>query len=134
MIPTRLALWAVGYGLLIWLEATLIIRWTGDLIFVPGDAVWIAGTFVVTSITVFLVGWFFFASFQTPPQTRAAAALLICATGLMADAFVLSWIDVVFPDMDAAQARLFAIWLSWAYGLGLLSGLWPKKLPYVPTA
>ncbi len=134
MISTRLALWAVAYGLLIWFEATLIIRWAGDLIFVPGDPVWIAGTFAVTSAAVFVVGWFFFASFQTPPQARAAAALLICASGLLADAFVLVWLDVVFPDMDTAQARLFAIWLSWAYGLGLLSGLWPKYLPRVPRA
>jgi hypothetical protein len=134
MISTRLALWAVGYGLLIWFEATLIIRWAGDWIFVPGDTVWIAGTFAVTSVVVFLVGWFFFASFQTPPLARAAAALLICATGLMADAFVLAWIDVVFPDMDAGQERLFAVWLAWAYGLGLLSGIWPKYLPRVPAA
>lgn len=134
MISTRLTLWAVGYGLLIWFEATLIIRWVGNLIFVPGDTVWMGGVFFVTSVAVFLIGWSFFAWFRTPPPTRTAAALIICATGLIADAIVLSWLDVVFPEMNAAQARLFAIWLSWAYGLGLLSGVWPKSLPYVPSA
>jgi len=134
MISSRLALWALAYGLFIWLEATLIIRWAGDLIFVPESAFWTIGTFVVTAGVVFAVGWFFFATFQTPPPTRAAAAILICAIGLVADAFVFGGIDVVFPHMTAGQQRLFACWVPWAYGIGLISGLWPKRLARVPAA
>jgi hypothetical protein len=133
MISSRVALWALAYGLLIWFEATLIIRWAGDLIFIPESTVWTVGGLIVTAGVVFAVGWFFFTTFQTPPAARAAAAILICAIGLVADAFVFGWINDVFPQMTLGQQRLFACWVAWAYGLGLISGLWPKNLARVPA-
>ena len=133
MISQRLALWALAYGIFIWLEATLIIRFAGDLIFVPESMAWTIGGFVVTAVLAFAIGWFFFATFQTPPAARAAAAIFICAIGLIGDAFVFSWIDTVFPQMTAEQQRLFACWVAWAYGVGLISGLWPKNLMRVPA-
>ncbi|MBL8781385.1 MAG: DUF5367 family protein [Alphaproteobacteria bacterium] len=126
------AAWAIAYGLFIWLEATLIIRWAGDLVFVPESTIWTVSVFVLTAPLVYAIGWFFFATFQTPPGARAAAAVLICAAGLIADAMVVLWIDNVFPTMTEAQARLFAGWVPWAYGLGLLSGVWPSRLIRVP--
>jgi Family of unknown function (DUF5367) len=134
MISPRLALWALAYGLLIWFEATLIIRWMGDLIFIPEHKLWTIGGFVVTAALAFSIGWFFFATFQTTPGQRAASAIIICASGLIADALVFSWIDTAFPDMSGEQQRLFSVWVAWAYGVGLLSGLWPQKLTHVPQA
>ena len=134
MISRRVALWALAYGLLIWFETTLIIRWAGDLVFIPESTTWTIGSFIVTAALVFAIGWFFFTTFQTPPPTRAAAAILICAIGLVADACVFGWIDDVFPQMTAAQQRLFSVWVAWAYGFGLISGLWPAALVRVPTA
>ena len=133
MISRRLALWAFAYGLLIWFEATVIIRWLGNYVFVPGNTMWTVLVFAVTAPLVFAIGWFFFAAFKTRPLERAASALLICASGLIADAFVFVWIENVFPVMSATQARMFASWLLWAYGIGLLSGVWPGKLARVPS-
>ena len=134
MISRRAALYAVGYGLLIWFEATLTLRYLGDWVFVPGDANWTVGVFGLTPLVVYAIGWFFFVAFQTPRETRAAAAILICAVGLIADAAVIVWIDIVLPDMSQAQEHLFASWIAWAYGIGLLSGLWPRNLARVPAA
>ena len=133
MISQRLALWALAYGLFIWLEATLIIRWAGDLIFIPESTIWTIGGFIMTAVIVYGIGWFFFTTFQTSPAARAAATVLICAVGLIADAFVFVWIDAVLPYMTDAQERLFASWVAWAYGLGLLSGIWPARLIRVPA-
>ncbi|HEX5690483.1 MAG TPA: DUF5367 family protein [Roseiflexaceae bacterium] len=133
MISRRVALWALGYGLLIWFEATLIIRWADDLIFVPESFAWSVGLFLLTAWLVFAVGWFFFYAFQTPPIERAGAAILICAVGLVANTFVTLFIDRVFPNMTAPQERLFAAWLAWAYGIGLVSGVWPARMPRVPA-
>ena len=130
---TRLALWAIGYGLLIWFEATIIIRWAGDLIFVPDNLAWTIATFMVSVVIVFLVGWTFFATFQTPPSARMGAAVLIVAVGLVAETFVFLRIEGVFPDMTLAQQREFAAWVVWSYGLGLLSALWPRLLWRVPS-
>jgi hypothetical protein len=52
---------------------------------------------------------------------------------LVANAVVIGWIDIAFPDMSAGQERLFASWIVWAYGIGLLSGLWPRRLARVPA-
>ena len=134
MISQRVALYALAYGLLIWFEATLIIRWAGEQIFVPGNVAWTAALFVVTPVLVYSIGWFFFVVFQTPRAERAAAAILICASGLLGDAAVIGWIDVVLPGLNSGQERLFASWIAWAYGFGLLSGLWPRNLARVPVA
>jgi zinc transporter ZupT len=133
MISPKLAAWAVAYGLLIWFEATVIVRWVGNYVFVPGNTFWAVVVFTLTAPLVFAIGWFFFAAFKTKPLERAIVTILICAAGLVADAFVFVWIENVFPVMSATQERMFASWLLWAYGLGLLSGVWPAKLPRVPT-
>lgn len=126
-------MWAIGYGLLIWFEATIIIRWAGDLIFVPESVPWTVGTFLVSAVLVFVVGWAFFATFQTPPASRTTSAILIVAVGLLANTFVFLHIDAVFPEMTLAQQHQFAAWTVWSYGLGQLSAIWPKRLWRVPS-
>ena len=133
MISTRLALWAIAYGLLIWFEATLMIRFLGNYLLVPGNTLLTVAVFALTVPLVVAIGWFFFAAFRTRPLERAIAAILICAAGLIADAFVFVWIENVFPVMSETQGRMFASWLLWAYGIGLLSGVWPRRLPRVPA-
>ena len=133
MIPTRLALWAIAYGLLIWFEATLMIRFLGNYLLVPGNTLLTVAVFALTVPLVVAIGWFFFAAFQTRPLERAIAAILICAAGLIADACVFVWIETVCPVRSETQGRMFASWLLWAYGIGLLSGVWPRRLPRVPA-
>lgn len=133
MISNRLALYAMAYGLLIWFEATVIVRWFGGFVLIPGNTLLTVAVFLLTVPLVFAIGWFFFTAFQTKPLERAVTTILICAAGLVADAFVFVWIENVFPVMSATQERMFASWLLWAYGLGLLSGIWPARLPRVPA-
>ena len=137
MISPRLALWALAYGLLIWFEATLIIRWAGDLFFVPGNTVWtIGGLRRYGRRSSFAIGWFFFAAFQDAAartggcrdpdlRRRVLSPMRSCSV----------WIDNVFPaHVGRHKQRLFASWLAWAYGIGLISGMWPQKLLRVPAA
>lgn len=133
IIPRRTALYALGYGLLIWTEATLMIRWLGEWIFFPQSTIFTVTLFLLTPLVVFCVGWCFFYMFKTPGEERAAAAIIICASGLMANAGVIGWNDFVFPDFDASQHRLYSSWMAWAYGTGLISGLWPRRMPLIPA-
>ena len=112
----------------------MIIRLGLDLIFIPDSFIWTVGGFAVTAALGFVVGWVYFAWLKTPPIARLASALVICSVGLVADAFVFAYIDQVFPAMTLAQQRLFAGWVVWAYGIGLISGIWPRKLYGVPVA
>ena len=81
MLSRRLALWSLGYGLLIWFEAALTIRFLGNYIFVPDRLMWMAIIFGGTAVLAFAIGWFFFQWFQTTPTQRAATTIVICAVG-----------------------------------------------------
>lgn len=132
LIRTRTALFAIGYGLLIWFEATIIIRWLGDWIFLPHSTAFTIALFAATVLVVYIIGWCFFYMFRTPHVERAAAAVLICAAGLIANAAVIGWNAQVFPSFTPEQHRLFASWVAWAYGTGLISGIWPRQMPFMP--
>lgn len=134
LIRTRTALFAIGYGLLIWFEATIMIRWLGEWIFLPESTPFTVTLFAATVVVVYTVGWCFFYMFRTPHEERAAAAVLICAAGLIANAAVIGWNAQVFPSFSPEQHRLYASWVAWAYGTGLLSGLWPRRMPFMPTS
>ncbi len=132
LIRPRTALFAVGYGLLIWFEATIMIRWLGEWIFLPQSTPFTVALFAATVLVVYSVGWCFFYMFRTPHVERAASAVLICAAGLIANAAVIGWNAQVFPSFTPEQHRLFASWVVWAYGTGLISGIWPRQMPFMP--
>lgn len=122
-------IWAVLYGLYIWVQATLTIRWFGGSIFKPDDDVFMAVVFVVTVALVYGAGYFFYQLFKLDQFQRADAAILICAAGLIVDVPVLLYTDVFLPDMTAAQFPWFAAWVVWGYGVGILTGVLPRRLP-----
>ena len=133
MLSNRQAAYAFIYGVIIWFEAALTIRLLGQFIFRPADKVWMAGIFAGTAILAFGIGYFYFRWFQTTPTQRAASALLICAVGLLGNTIVLMQPDLFFPGMTPDQLAWFAAWFAWGYGLGLLSGILPRRLPGVPA-
>lgn len=124
--------WAVLYGLYIWVQATLTIRWFGESIFRPDEPVFMAIVFLVSLGLVYGAGYFFYKLFSLNPFQRADAAILICAAGLIADIPVLLYKDFFFPDMTVAQVQWFAVWVFWGYGVGILTGVFPKHIPGLP--
>lgn len=124
--------WAVLYGLYIWVQATLTIRWFGDSIFKPDDPVFMAVVFLVSAGLVYGAGYFFYKLFMLNPFQRADAGILICAAGLLADIPVFLYMSFFFPDMTAAQVPWFAAWVIWGYGIGILTGVVPKHITGLP--
>src|SRR5262245_47401390 len=124
MLSRRLLLWSLGYGLLIWFEAALTIRFLGSYIFIPDRLMWMALIFGGTAVLAFAIGWFFFQWFQTTPPQRAATTIVICAVGLIGDTIVLMLPDLFFPGMTKEQLAWFSAWFAWGYGVGLISGIW----------
>ena len=41
--------------------------------------------------------------------------------------------NLFFPGMTKEQLAWFSAWFAWGYGVGLLSGLWPRSLYGVPA-
>jgi hypothetical protein len=124
--------WAVLYGLYIWVQATLTIRWFGDSIFRPDDPFFMAIVFLVSVGLVYGAGYFFYKLFMLTPFQRADAGILICSAGLLADIPVFLYRDLFFPDMTAAQLPWFAAWVIWGYGIGILTGVFPRHIVGLP--
>ena len=125
-------IWAILFGLYIWVQATITIRLGTDLIFKPDDLGYMAIVFAVTGIAVYGAGIFFYRLFSLSPFDRATAGILICAVGLLADMPVAIHYKDVFPDMTPEQFSWFVAWVIWGYGVGILTGIWPKNLPGLP--
>jgi predicted Na+-dependent transporter len=126
--------WAVVYGLYIWVQATLTIRWFGYAVIMPDDPAYMGIVFLVTILVVYGVGYFFFRPFRLAPGDRAAATILICAPGLLADVLVILFYNEFFPDAAPNTLPVFAAWVLWAYGVGAISGVWPSHLPGLPRS
>jgi hypothetical protein len=125
-------IWAVLYGLYIWAQATLTIRWFGGFILRPDDPVFMSVVFLVTVGLVYGVGYFFYKLFMLDPFQRADAGILICAAGLIADIPVFLYASVFFPDMTPEQFPWFAAWVVWGFGVGILTGVIPKHIAGLP--
>jgi hypothetical protein len=124
--------WAVLYGLYIWIQATLTIRWFGGSIFIPDEPYFMAIVFLASIGLVYGAGYFFYKLFALNPFQRADAAILICAAGLIADIPVILYLPFFFPDMTAAQMPWFAAWVISGYGAGILTGVFPRHIAGLP--
>ena len=121
--------WAVLYGLYIWVQATLTIRWFGDAIFRPGEPFYMAFVFVVTIGLVYGAGWFFYRMFKLNGLDRAIAGIVICAAICFANIPALLNTSWFFPDIKAGQLPWLAAWDLWGIGVGILTGILPNNLP-----
>jgi hypothetical protein len=124
--------WALLYGLYIWVQVTLTIRWFGDWIFKPDDAVFMGIVFLASVGLVYGAGYFFYKLFMLSPFQRADAGVLICAAGLLADIPVFLHKSFFFPDMTPEQFPWFAAWAIFGYGVGILTGVFPKHIAGLP--
>ena len=115
----------LGWGLLIWFVATILTYLVGPHVFAPGNW-WRLGLLFATAIPlVGAVTYPFYIWRGIPTKDYATAAICIAVPGMVLDVDVLLFFDWVFPHMADGAERLFSAWLLWAYGLILLTGLFP---------
>jgi hypothetical protein len=81
---------------------------------------------------VYGAGYFFYRMFMLTPFERADAAILICATGLIADVPVFLYPEIFFPDLSAALTPWITGWIAWGYAVGIVTGVFPRHLPGLP--
>jgi hypothetical protein len=112
-------------GFAVWFVATLAIRAAGQLVLRAGDSTRLAVVFGVTAvvIAVFLSG-----VVRSLPTRDAGlrAAVLVVLPGLLLDSGSVLWSRVVFPNLPDSAGMLFAALLLWAYGIALLTAVWPR--------
>ena len=96
-------------GFMIWLLATVALRFWGQYLFHSGSTRSIA-ILLACSVPLMIVlpRWIFR---HRTPETRAVAAIALVAPGMLLDTFTTIWFPVVFPNISAGAAALFGGWL-----------------------
>lgn len=119
----------VGLGLLLWLLATLFFRVIGQFLLDPGSPVLVVAVFVLTGPLIAGAVYPAYALRNLPDEDRPAAAVCIALPGMLIDVFALAFFGTLFPNLSAlsdASDALFGAWLLWAYGLILVTGIFPR--------
>jgi hypothetical protein len=115
-------LYFVGWGLLLWLVATVIFRLAGQWFLVPDNALVLGAAYYGAVPLIALVTLPLYRLFRLDADTRVRAAVLIALPGMLLDMVTTLVFDRVFPNLEAEAVGPFSSWLFWAYGLILASG------------
>lgn len=116
------------WGFLVWLGASFIFRFLGQVFFIPDNAILIVSSyiFVVPLILVLTFPIYKLKKIQEN-EDRIKAAVFIALPGMLIDSIVLIYFDQVFTNLSVETDRFFASWLMWAYALILFTGFYNKK-------
>ena len=113
-------------GLVVWLIATLAVRFWGHLFFLIENNIAISILFTSTiPILYFLIQWTF-NRFQLTQETQLKSAVLMALPGMLCDVFCIQFHSFVFPLLTIEQAILLGSWVIWAYFFTILIGLLSK--------
>lgn len=115
--------WYVLLGFLVWLGATILLRFVGQLFFATPLALVL--TLVGTGVVLVLVLLLLFLRARMDPARRIRVALSLALPGMLLDIFSVIFAANVFPNIPATAHSALAGCLLWAYSLVLLSALVP---------
>jgi Family of unknown function (DUF5367) len=116
----------VWIGLSAWLVATVAIRLAGEHVFRAGNSIHSVLLFGMTALAIAVPISLLVRRLPTRDAGLRAAALIILP-GMLLDAGSVSWFRVVFPNLPDSAGMPFASLLLWAYGIALLTAVWPRK-------
>ena len=100
-------------GLVIWLGATLALRFWGQHLLRPGD--W-KGTLILFAVTLPLIAWLarrLCAGAGLPESEWLHGATALLLPTLLLDPFSSAFFAVVFPNMSPQVAGVFGGWMLW---------------------
>jgi hypothetical protein len=122
--PVRIFL---GVGFAVWLVATVAFRLVGQFVLDPANPLVIGALYVavvpaMVGLALLVYRW---QSVSGPIQVVAAIALVL--PGMLLDAFVMAWFELIFPNMVPGAAKYFGGMLLLAYGVVLLTGFTPRE-------
>lgn len=118
----------LAMGVVIWLIATILLRFVGQYLLIPGNRPLAVGAFIgVAGLMLFLMAALYRTKRVRGPE-RLIAATLFALPGMLLDAGTVLFFRDLFPNMIPEANALFAAWLFWGYSVVLLTGLiWQKE-------
>src|SRR5277367_1243142 len=112
----------VRIGFLIWLGATLALRFGGQHLLRPGD--W-KGTLILFAVTFPVMTWLvrrLCARSAVPRAEWVSGAISLLLPTLLLDPFSSAFFPLVFPNMSPQVAGVFGGWMLWCCA-GVLVGV-----------
>ncbi len=115
-------------GIVVWAVATVLLRYVGQYVLVPGNTPLTISAFAgVALLMVVLMTALYRAAHVRGPE-RLIAATLFALPGMLLDAGTVLFFSDVFPAMQPDTDSLFAAWLFWGYSVVLMTGIiWPAE-------
>jgi hypothetical protein len=107
-------------GFIIWLVATLALRFGGQHLLRPGD--W-KGTLILFAVTFPLIAWLvrrLCVRAGLPQAEWLAGATSLLLPTLLLDAFSSAFFPTVFPNMSPQVAGIFGGWMLWCCAAALV--------------
>ncbi len=108
-------------GFLVWLGATLALRFYGQSFFVNDDI-----QMTIIALVAAPVLWGFMVLYVTVlrvlPENRALVAIAFCLPGMVLDAAVTSHFSIVFPNLEPTLDKTFGALMLWGYAWLLFGG------------
>jgi hypothetical protein len=105
----------VGWGILLWAVAAVAIRVGGQVVLVPDAPVRMGVLYLVTVPAMAGVALLLYRLYGVGVADRARGAVGVVLPVAVLDAAALSFYGVLFPNLAAETARLFAVWVLVAY-------------------
>ena len=108
-------------GFVIWLAATIALRFAGQWIIHPGGLVNVAVLLAISALLMYRLPRALFALMRIPREEYALGAIALVAPGMLLDTISAIWFAQVFPNIVPEAAGLFGGWLLFCNIVALLS-------------
>ena len=115
------------YGLVIWVVATIALRFAGQYMLHPDD---LLGTLLLFAIIFPLIAWLvrnLCSGFKLPERDWPAGAVTLLLPTLLLDPFSSTFFPILFPNMDPKTAGLFGGLMLWCCAAALIGASFGKR-------
>ncbi|MDN4492720.1 DUF5367 family protein [Ureibacillus aquaedulcis] len=116
----------IGWGFLLWLLATILFRFFGQLLLIPGNELLVIVSFLIALPLIAIATYPYYIIRKIPQSKRLYTSVQIALPGMLLDTLSIIYFEKLFPNLHIDSLPFFASWLLWAYSLILISGF-PKR-------
>lgn len=116
--------WSLLIGFSIWLTATLVFSFWGNLFFNTATLVHVLAFYGLPIPLLFLLVRFIFKSLRLAPKDRLQNTILLCLPGICLDVLCFRYAAWVFPYLSTELSLQLSSMVLWIYAIALISGLY----------
>ena len=108
------------FGFIIWLAATISLRFFGQYLLRPDDLVAVAVLLLVSFPLMALLARWICTDASLPREQWPAAGIFLVMPTLILDTFTSAFFSLVYPNIPQYSAGLFGGWMLWCCAGALL--------------